>query len=392
MMKSIKGEETVCRALSTFKATLCGHLCRFLFILISLMASLPFAYTADISPAAPAKDDHLQSSWKEIKLVLGTSFRYSWCGNTHIVFNGYGKDKGKGIRLYDLDSGVIEDVTNDQGYRSVSCTGDGRYVAFTDEKFGQKQERVGLFVFDRNTKTMKKMYEMEYLLLSRIVSMPLSPKANYLLGPDLPQGQKYILPGGNEVKLVPLRTRTLNVVKFDKLQWSADEKKLFLLDINSESLATYDVEKDKLATSFVRVDGSSHPVDMRIAKDSKLYVTALFGDEIDEGGFENLYLFDLEKPGEQPVLLVSSIDFYDADDEGNVVYSKRINDIKGASYLEKGLYYLVRGKRQAQLLKKFNVIRNAVINPKISRNGKGIIFSIPTTIRGTREFTILIKN
>jgi len=390
-MKSIKGRKTVCRALSTFKATLCGHLCRFLFILISLMASLPFAYTADISPAAPAKDDHLQSSWKEIKLVLGTSFQYSWCGNKHIVFSGY---KAKGVHIYDLDSGVIEDVTNDPGYRSVSCTGDGRYVAFTDEKFGQKQERVGLFVFDRNTKTMKKMYEMEYLLLSRIDSMPLSPNANYMLGPDLSQGQKYILPGGKEVKLVPHRTRTLNVVKFDKLQWSADEKKLFLLDINSESLATYDVEKDKLATSFVRVDGSSHPVDIRITNDNKVYVTALFGDEIDDEGFENLYLFDLEKPSEQPVLLVSNIDFYDADDEGNVVYSKRIKDIKGVSYLEKGLYYLVRGKRQAQLLKKFKVIRNAAINPKISRNGKGIIFYIwsPERYNKPKEFTILIRN
>ncbi|MFA5385769.1 MAG: hypothetical protein WC364_14130 [Eubacteriales bacterium] len=376
-MKNIDKNEKVNRTDHVISAR---YLIFFLILIFSLSAHVAFADSD--------KKTETQSTWKEIKLVLD-AIDYAWCGNRHIVFSGDRKDMGKGIRIYDLDSGVIEDITNDPGHENVSCAADGRYVVFTDKTFRKKQ--VGLFVFDRNTKTVKKMYEMGSLPLSRIDSMPLSPNANYMLGPDLSQGQKYILPGGKEVKLVPHRTRTLDVEKFDKLQWSVDEKKLFLLDVNSESLATYDVEKDRLATSFIRIDGSSNPIDMRITKDSKLYVTALFGLEIDEDGFNNLYLFDLEKLHEQPVLVVRNINYFDADDEGNVVYSKRIKDIQGASYLEKGLYYLERGKKQTQLLKKFNVIRNAVIRPKISRNGKGIIFSLRKT-NEPREFIILIKN
>ncbi len=76
--------------------------------------------------------------------------------------------------------------------------------------------------------------------------------------------------------------------------------------------------------------------------------------------------------------------FYDADDEGNIVFSKELKN-------GRGIYYLKRGRTKAQILKEIPVPHNIGIWPRITNNGKGIFFSVPTAPRGTRVYTILIK-
>jgi hypothetical protein len=136
---------------------------------------------------------------------------------------------GKGIFIYDLDKSTIENIANgqdqDQGLWDVSCTADDRYVVFVRKKdVIEKKKRsnvlFNVFIFDRVTKTTKR-YEMKDVL------MHLSPNANYVLGPDLQQGQKYILPGGKEVKLMPRTRGMLDKIKFTEFQWSDDEKNFF---------------------------------------------------------------------------------------------------------------------------------------------------------------------
>jgi len=375
-MKKIKGSKQIKRT---------GHIISAKYLSIFLI--LIFIVSARAAFADPNKKIETKDSWKEIKLVLD-AVNYAWCGNRHIVFGDdkYGKS-GKGIFIYDLDSGVIEDIANDPDHSRdlwpVSCTVDSRYVVFVRKKFGEKEAPTSLFVFDRETKTIKR-YAM------KDGWMHLSPYANYVVGPALPQGQKYILPGGKEVKLVPRREGTLDKIGFNRLQWSADEKTLFLFDIRSGRLTTYDIEKDRLDTSFIKVEGSSRFGEMRITKDNKLYVSALlYTPKHMEEGIVNLYLFDLEKPGEKPILLASDIgaEDFDMDSEGNLVYFKDPDD----KHSETGLYYLEKGKKQAQLLKNYKCYENCYA-PKISRNGKGIIFARSTGHNKPKEFTILIRN
>jgi hypothetical protein len=340
-----------------------------------------FVYTADTVPAAPAKVDNPSSSWKETKLILDTH-SYSWCGDRHIVFGGdnFGKS-GKGIRIYDLGSGVIEDITNDPKHKNISCTADGRYVVFTDDFIMNKKG--SLFVYDRNTKIIKKMYEMDLFLLRHIDSMPLSPSANYLLGPDLSGVQKYILPGGKEVKLLPYKTGVNHIPEFDIYQWSANEKRIFLFDRKGGRLTIRDLEKNTDKNLSFRVN-NFWLRNVRITKDNKLYVDAMSGSDMGDGSITNLYLFNLANPDKHE-LLASGIQYYDTDDNGNVVFSKKLKD-------RHVIYYLARGGKQKRILKEIIVPRNIGICPSITNDGKGIIFSIPTSPRGRREVTILIRN
>ncbi len=110
----------------------------------------------------------------------------------------------------------------------------------------------------------------------------------------------------------------------------------------------------------------------------------MFGSEIGDNSVTNLYIFDLNNPAKKRKL-VSDIEWYDADDEGNIVFSKRS---------KKGHFicYLKRGSQQPQILKEISVPHNIGIWPRIAKNGKAVFYSIPTTQRGEREFTILIKN
>ena len=379
-MKIIKGKEAVNRTLSKSKGILSCHLSNSLLILILLMTFPNFLYTADRVSATPAKSDNPLSSWKEIQLALD-SHDSSWCGNRSIVFSGYGKDKGKGVRLYDLDSGAIQDITDNPSHINVSCAADGRYIVFTDNMFLEKQG--SLFIYDRNTKTIKKMYEMESLLLSHINAMPLSPNANYLLGPDLPGMQQYILPGGKEVKLVPYRRGMSYIPEFSEFQWSADESTLYLFDSNSGKLNIRELATNKDTNLYFRIN-DFWLRNMRVIKDKKMYVDAMSGSDMGDSSETNLYMYDLAPPGKHK-LLVNGIEFYDADNKGNIVFSKELKNARG-------IFYLEREEKKAQILTKITITHNIGIWPKITSDGKGIIFSIPTTPKGLRIYKILIKN
>jgi hypothetical protein len=345
---------------------------------LSIILILIFVVLGTIAAAEQTNKLEARDSWREIKLILN-AYGAVWCDNRHIAFSGdnFGKSN-KGIRIYDLDSGMVQDITNDPGDENVSCAADGQYIVFTDKIFGKKQS--SLFVYDRSTKTIKKMYEMESILLKQIDEMPLSPHANYLLGPDLPEGQKYILPGGKEVKLVPYRRGISSIPEFSKFQWSFDESRLFLFDPNCGKVTIHSLEDNgDRQLSF----GCNLRV-MYITKDNKLYVDIMFGSEIGDNSVTNLYIFDLNNPAKKRKL-VSDIEWYDADDEGNIVFSK-------GSKNERFICYLKRGSQQPQILKEIPVPRDIGIWPRIAKDGKAVFYSIPIAPRGAREYTILIKN
>jgi hypothetical protein len=138
---------------------------------------------------------------------------------------------------------------------------------------------------------------------------------------------------------------------------------------------------------------------MRITKDNKLYLLGLLytPKNLEEDITVNLYLFDLEKPDKKPLLLVSDLEeeYLDMDGEGNLVYNKALNNtnnIKDCKYLKTGLYYLEKGKKQAQLLKEIKCNQYSyTITPKISKNGKGIIYDRSTGYKKQKEFTILTR-
>jgi len=371
-MKRAKGKQSINRTVPDIPA-------RYLSIILILL----FVVFGPIASAEQANKLEARDSWREIQLVLDTR-DYSWCGNKQVVFSGDGIVNGKGIRLYDLDSGVVQNITNDSSHENVSCTADGRYIVFTDKTSINKQG--SLFVYDRNTRTMKKVYEMEGTLLSIISrSMPLSPHANYLLGPDLPSVRQYILPGGKEVKLIPYRRGMSQDPEFRKLQWAYDESRLFLFDSNGGRLNIRDLKENYDRNFYFRIK-DFWLRDMHVTKDNKFYVDALSDGEIDDEGISNLYRFDLADPDKHGHLVVSNIGEYDADAEGNVVFERQ--STKDGSFRH-SIYYLERGKKEAQILKEISV-SSFGIGLRISSNGRGIIFFMPTAKR-TREFKILIK-
>jgi hypothetical protein len=366
-MKNVKKKEQINRPIPIIPA-------RYLSIILILL----FVVFGQIAAAEQTNKLEARHSWKEIKLILN-AYGAAWCGNRHIAFSGdnFGKSN-KGIRIYDLDSGMVQDITNDPGDENVSCAADGRYIVFTDNTFGKKQN--SLFVYDRSTKTIKKMYEMESILLEEIDKMPLSPHANYLLGPNLPEGQKYILPGGKEVKLVPYRKGMISRSRLSTYQWSFDESRIFLFDPDSGRVTIHSLEDNRdRQLSFGR--------DLRvmyITKDNKLYADIFFGSEIAGNSVTNLYIFDLNNPAKKRKVLVRDIEWYDADDEGNIVFSKSSKNGRFICYLKKG-------SQQPQILKEIPVPRNIGIWPRIAKDGKAVFYSIPTQ-GSAREYTILIKN
>ncbi len=275
---------------------------RYSFLLfILLVVCLIFVHSTEAISVEHDKVSDSSISWKEIRLVLD-SHGSAWCGTRSIVFSGYGKDKGKGIRLFDLESGVIQDITNDPTHRNVSCAADGRYIVFTDDMFMKDQG--SLFVYDRNSKTIKKMYEMESLLLENIVAMPLSPNANYLLGPDLPVVQQHVLPGGKEVKLVSYRRGMSHIPEFTKLQWSADESHLYLFDPNGGRLNIRDLKNSKNRNYYFE----RYLRNIRITKDNILYADQMFGSDMGDDSVTNLYVYEFPYQNKPRKLLVRDIE------------------------------------------------------------------------------------
>src|SRR4030042_6476144 len=95
---------------------------------VSIILIVIFVVFGTIASAEQANKLEARDSWKEIKLTLN-AYGAAWCDNRHIAFGG---KSNKGIRIYDLDSGMVQDITNDPGHENVSCAADGRYIVFTD--------------------------------------------------------------------------------------------------------------------------------------------------------------------------------------------------------------------------------------------------------------------
>jgi len=300
------------------------------------------------------------NGWREIQFNFGTLDPpfFSWCvSSKHLIFGGKG---GKGIRLLDVESGNIQELTTDVRNQYPSCTHEGRYVFFTDMRY--TGEYKNLYVYDFRTKRITNIYSLHKPLPIRNVYEPLSPSNKYLIGPPNWK-DKITLPGGVDVKIVPIYEASLDINIIDyysRERWSLDGETLYLLKPHSQTFFVRDLKTNKQTSIPLKIKEYS-PRDIKPSPDgTKIYIDALKDDEK-----TSLFVLNLRESIMVPELFIDKILYFDVSPDGSILFSRIDGDYNR-------LYLLDSGKK-IKLIREFQFYAWP-IHPRVSKDGKAIAY------------------
>ncbi len=304
------------------------------------------------------------NNWREIQFNFGALkppyFNFHPSGK-QLVLGGNGG--GKGIRLLDIETGDIQELTTNIRHKYPHCSPDGRYIFFT---LSTRRDYKNLYVFDTKTKKIDLIYELDKPLPIFVIHGPLSPSGKYLIGPANWK-ENITLPRGEIVTVVPIHG-TIEKGKLPKYlysEWCSDSSKLFLYHYSGQIISVRDVKTGIEEDIQIRIKGFTAG-DIKPGPDpTKIYVWASSGEK--KGA--NLYMMDIKNLEKLPILIIENFLQFDLDLYGNIVFSR----------LQEGYYKIFIRDNTG----KINFIRQFRENPfpwdwsiipHISKDGKVIAF------------------
>jgi hypothetical protein len=334
----------------------------FLFILIFLVIfTLIFQFIVWDSFAQIRTEVGKSNGWREIRFNINTHSGPNWCASgRYFVVGGGG---GTGIRLVDISSGDIQEITNNVRHRNPSCSHGGRYIFFTDSLPGEYKN---LYVYNAKTKEIFSIYSLGEPLPVIKLDEPLSPSGKYLIGPDNWKDQ-ITLPGGEIVTIVPIR----EIVEIDKpignfrIEWSLDSGRLYLLNVSGQILFIRDLKSNNQKIVQLKIGGFEITKIKPSPNDSRLFINAVS----DEKKVANLYVMDLKNPEEAPKLFIENVFDFDIDSYGTFVFSRIY---RGINHIHNHLY-LADSSGGVSFINRYFFFNWPII-PHISRDGKAIAF------------------
>ena len=137
---------------------------------------------------------------------------FIWCGNEHLALS---TGANGGVRLLNVATGRLRQLTTVKTHRGVACTPDGRYVFFRDDTV----QRGRLEVLDAVTDQRRVIYDGLPFSNEAIAEAPLSPSGKYLLRPASMRGPIEL----NDRVLKVLRLPDMPNELVQSIAWWGDE-------------------------------------------------------------------------------------------------------------------------------------------------------------------------
>lgn len=248
---------------------------------------------------------------------------FVWCGTKHLAISKHGRGADAGIRLLDIESGHVRQLTTVKTHRVVACTPDGKHIFFVENAI-----RGTMNEFDIDSGKQQVIYSKNVFQHEAIEEVPISPSGEHLIGPVTLS------------KRVTLSDRTLNGVhipdgfsekNFTGIAWSRDGTVFFVIG------SDFGDNKNNPQKLLIQNPGNPHPREISLPSiknaqfrqaewsdmTKRLYLLA-WSDTA------KLYEFDPEKPAHS-LRLMASVDEFKLMPNGDLVYIKNF----GADYSSK---------------------------------------------------------
>lgn len=240
------------------------------------------------------------------------SGEFVWCGLKHLAISKHSKGTDAGIRLLDIESGYVRQLTTVKTHRVVACTPDGKHIFFVENGVhGVMNE------FDIDKGKQQLIYSKNIFQHEVIEETPISPSGEFMIGPVTLSER------------VTLSDRTINMMhisdEFSKkhvggMAWSGDGTALLVIDSDFG-------DKKNPQKLLILKYGNAHPriIDLPSIRNAQ-FMQAGWSDVTKRlylltwGDAARLYEFDPEKRLHSLRLIATDVEEFKILPNGDLVY------------------------------------------------------------------------
>ncbi len=244
------------------------------------------------------------------------SFNFVWCGTEHLALDLHGQNGG--IRLLNIATGKLRQITKDTYHGVMACTSDGKHIFFTDRRSHGRIDAVD--VVTAKQEVVSAALPKGYLGIGEARDR-ISPAGRYVVGTDA--DKKSVGLSDRELRRVVLPPPANNEFA-NGIAWVNDDQLYLLITQGTSREKLMEIVAETSEHQIVEippVKGYSFGQIQWNRRSQELY---LLGWPNSEDETPALFRFDPRRKKDPPQVVVRALDHYSLLPSGRIVYVRTI--------------------------------------------------------------------